>query len=287
MGYIIVISALILKINRLHKIVIVATTPLSQVIKDKKKIIKFEMLLFLSMFIPYIPLSVLHDQIHFVTTVTATDEFQNPIESEGICKFTDEGFDILYCMFSFLLLLFLICVRLCFVARHDESVNNDVIYIFMSVFNLLQFVSVNIASRFMVSSPVIRFEINAACIMIALGGVCVSIMVPKFMKVYSPGKNKMTLASSDDGDSIVVRHKMKISTSSHQIDVLQKDIEFPQRTNKIDSNCSNSSAQGSIEGFSEADDGRTIASHKYKEAVEQTVQNSSVHSPICITDNIS
>lgn len=226
LGYLTTFYSLSTKIYRLHKLVMKASENSIMVSKRKHvKWTKYELFLVFLAIVPLIPLSILKTETYFRTFLISTDIYDNPIESLGYCTYTTRGWYILTIFFVLLLLIFFECVRLCFIARHDESVNHDVIYIFMSIFNFLQMFTLNLIGRGLVFDSNKRFLMNTMTIVLALGGICASIMVPKLLHVYFPQeRDSITITTGVDGKIRIVNARYKDTQDTNSV-VLKDDTK--------------------------------------------------------------
>merc|ERR1719224_185250 len=110
--------------------------------------------------------------MYYVLQVLETDEFDNPTSAYGYCDLNGQ---IAEGCFMALVSMVLFCIILgnfvCFVARNDESVNNEVTYISISMINFLEMMVVGgPVAVILVEEPTYRFLVVAFCGLVMFGG---------------------------------------------------------------------------------------------------------------------
>ena len=112
----------------------------------------------------------------------SADAYGNPLSSTGSCYKAYNNPAAL----SVLGMIFVFCFIgniVCFIARNDETVNNETTYISFGIMNFFQTFLVGIPLIVVTPNPTMQYVIAVAAIFIAFGGLTLLIFIPKVVAV--------------------------------------------------------------------------------------------------------
>merc|ERR1711871_107633 len=190
-GFGLTVPVLILKTWRLHQIIVRARLGGTRKRQYVRKTDMFKAM-FAYFIVAYTIMMTwtIGSPMIYELSVTEYDEYQNPISAYGYCKL---GKGVAEGLFIILVLLMLFCIILgnvvCFLARNDESTNNEVMYIALSLINFFEMIFIGgpVAILFQ-SQPLYRFLVVAFCTFVSFEGCVCLIFIPKIIAVlyYDP-----------------------------------------------------------------------------------------------------
>ena len=203
-SYALTFPVLMAKIWRLHQIVIATR---GKGLKQVRKVSVSEIFSYIGIFLffSYIILALWHirSPLTYKIFVTVYDEFSNPVKSSGYCYFDNAGTPYFVILIFFVIAGLIVGSFVCFISRNDETQNNEVTYVALSMFNYLQ---VAVIGGMMIvilkDLSVYRYIVSVAAVFLAYGGIICLIFVPKILAVAFYDEEAMQFTISYDGKGI-------------------------------------------------------------------------------------
>jgi heme A synthase len=238
-GYGLTMPVLILKTYRLHRIILGAKLggfrkKAAVGTKETNLIVLFYLVF--SYF--FLGLWQVIDPMHYRIEVLEYDKFNNPIESYGYCSISRKPAvtACLTILVTFVVLVVLVGNFICFIARNDETVNNEVTYIALSMVNFLQIVLVaGPVMVVLVEKPTPRFLVSAAAVILSFGGLMALIFGPKIIAIAFFDEKSAQFTIRKEGNGIVAGLRKQVYGGG--------SIQAPPRADDPNSNPASNLAQ--------------------------------------------
>lgn len=121
-------------------------------------------------------------QIH----VTKEDSYGNPIASYGSCYSNLASAPYAIVIGVLIMLAMITGLYICFVCRHDETVNNEIFYITLSQGNFFQITLITVPLIVLNERyPSYKFAFSCVAIFLSFGGSLFFVYIPKMMTVHT------------------------------------------------------------------------------------------------------
>lgn len=214
-GYGLTMPVLILKTYRLHMVIVGAKLggfrKKAGVGIRETYLIVFSYLAFSYFFLG---LWQVIDPMVYRIEVLGFDEFNNPIESFGYCAVSSNPAVTasIIILVTFVVLVVLVGNFICFIARNDETVNNEVTYIALSMVNFLQIVLVaGPVMAVLIEKPTPRFMVSAAAVILSFGGLMALIFGPKIIAIAFYDEKSAQFTIRKEGNGIVAGSRKELA----------------------------------------------------------------------------
>jgi hypothetical protein len=280
-GYGLTIPVLILKTWRLHNIIVKAKLGGSH--RRKKALGQFELLsiVFAYLFIAYLLLTTwqLISPMSYRVHVLAFDAYNNPIESYGFCYIpaSTASASVFVILVLFVVLIIFIGNIVCFIARNDETVNNEVTFITLAMVNFLQVVIVGgPIVIILVERPTPRFVVSAAAVILGFGGLLGLIFSPKVVAIvfYDADSAQYTIRAKSTGG--------RTSSTSVSNTVTKGEIKIPSASDPQSNPASNFTVWRRNSKLSSVSDDRNSIGNRE----DVNIEIGSVNNPIRVTGEV-
>jgi len=202
-GFGLTVPVLILKTWRLHKIIVKARLGGTRRRQHVKELDMFKAIgLFLLIAYVIMIAWTFTTPLYYVVEILHVDSWGNPVKSYGYCKLDGPEAQGFFVTLVMLVLVSIISGNfVCFIARNDESVNNEVTYISLSLFNFLEMLVLGgPVGVILIQHPQERFLVFAFVCFTCFEGCVLLMFVPKIIAVffYDPESAQYTI-KADNG----------------------------------------------------------------------------------------